>query len=135
MLLSACGGGGDGDSSSGGGIETINVTGSWTGTVHSDSSNLNGTLNSTLQQTGNQVSGTASIIFPDPYVSCLESSTVSGTVAGNSINLTIKAQNGTTVVADGQGTSTQLAGTYRTTITNATLGCQPDMGSFDVRKQ
>lgn len=136
LSVTSCGGGGgDGDTSSGGGTETLNLAGNWSGTFHSNTAGLDGALALTLKQTGNQVTGTAWVKFPSPYVSCLNPSTVNGTVSGNTAQLSLKANNGTEAVVEGQGTSTHVTGTYRTTTVNVTLKCQPDIGTFDIWKQ
>lgn len=138
-MLSACGGGGG--TSSGGDIGDdidvvlIDVSGNWSGTIQSNSANISGTVILSLNQTDDGgVSGTASITFPPPYVSCLESATVSGTVFSNIVTLTISASNGTSVLASGDGTSTEMTGVYNTTQVNVSLGCNSDTGTFEVTK-
>lgn len=137
VMLAGCGGGGS-DTSTGGDIEIglINVAGNWSGTVHSDSANINGTISLSLSQTeDNIVSGSASIIFPPPYVSCLSNASVSGNVFRDLVTLTITAGNQTSVIASGSGTATQISGAYFTAAVNESMGCSQDTGTFEVMRE
>jgi tetratricopeptide (TPR) repeat protein len=127
----AAGGGGGG----GGGGDTppqspsdvpANLDGTWRGTWTDTTDGTRGEAIFTLTQTGSSVTGTVSV----PGDTCLPEGSVTGTVSGSSVNLTIQSGAETvTVNATADTKAMTLDGTWDYTA-SATQDCADSTGNF-----
>jgi Tfp pilus assembly protein PilF len=120
----AAGGGG----SSGGGSESktnANLTGNWRGPWTGAAGT--GEVTFSLTQTGDAVSGTASVTGMD----CLTAGSVSGNVSGNNANLSIQS-GGETVSLNSAYDNSAKTLTGRWNFTASALGCTGDTGDYSA---
>ncbi len=127
VFLAACGGGGGGGNGGGNG-EDGTLTGSWSGSWNSSSGIDGGSLSANLTQSGNSITGSASVTGYSP--GCGPSFNVSGTVSGNQITFGVFSGGSETGVYTGTFTSTSMSGTY--SITGGP--CVGDTGTFSMTK-
>lgn len=115
--VAASGGGGGG-----GGTTGLNLTGNWVGTWTGSIGNISLTLN----QTKTSVTGNVSITGSE----CISSGTLSGTVAGNTLDSVITSGESRASFRATNCTSTSINGTSE--ITSGP--CAGDIGSFSISK-
>jgi hypothetical protein len=109
-----------------GGPSDISLTGTWTGTA-SGSLTSDGSVQVNLTHTGSTISGTWA-----PIVQGGSGGTVSGTINGSTVLLTLTPNNSAfcPVAVTATVTASQISGTY------ATINCSVSLtGTFDVTRQ
>ena len=124
ILVAACGGSTNGGTSSSSGSSSL--AGTWSGTWKSNSGQ-GGTASMTITQTGNALSGTASMTNS----TCLENAKLDGTVNGDDVLINVtsgdtKASVHMTVTAPGQ-----IDGTYDAVSAGI---CSGDTGIVDATR-
>jgi tetratricopeptide (TPR) repeat protein len=124
LALSGGGGGGGGEEKSSPPPEDL--SGIWRGTWTDNTDGTSGEATFTLAQTGSALSGTVSVAGD----TCLPQGNVSGTVSGNSVNLTIQSSaESVTLSATYNATAKTLTGTWNYSA-SASTDCMGDIGSF-----
>jgi tetratricopeptide (TPR) repeat protein len=124
VALAGGGGGGGGDSPAPPPPSAMNLTGDWSGTWI-DATGASGAATFSLTQTGNAVSGTVSVTGDD----CLTAGDISGSVSGNTANLTIRSGAETVALsASSDNTAKTMTGTWNYTASSA--GCADETGNF-----
>jgi len=112
------------------GSDAPTLTGTWTGTI-TDNLAGTGSVLFTITETGNELTGTWQITFADPTNN--NSGTLSGTIGGDAIALTLTAaqrQACSFTVAATRNDDHNFTGTY--TASNCT---RVETGSLDVSRQ
>ena len=122
LALAGGGGGGGGSPEP---TPNADLTGEWHG-PWTDSEGTSGEALFSLTQTGNAVSGTVSVTGDD----CLTTGTVSGTVSGNSANLSVQS-GAETVTLDGtyDNAAKTLTGRWNYTASSS-VDCAGDTGDY-----
>jgi len=122
-FLVGCGGG----SSSGGPPAAAQLNGSWHATLTSKASGGNSPVDIFILQDGTALSANRVVLL----ATCSNSSTMTGSVSGNTVNMMITGNNGDTVIITGTASgNNSLSGSYAT----KTSGCDvnDDMGTLSA---
>jgi hypothetical protein len=117
------GGGGDGTSEPAP-AESANLTGDWSGTW-TNADGDSGQAIFSLTQTDTSVTGTVSVTGDD----CLTTGSVTGTISGNSANLSIQSgAESVTLNATADTSANTLSGDWN--YAASSLGCEGETGNF-----